>query len=179
MRHRHRKGRLKVSAAHHRAMRRNLVASLFEHGSVVTTVAKAKSFRPFAEKLITLARHGNQRKAEGTAEGRAAHLHAVRRAAQLMPHRPAVRTLFGRVAPAVGDRAGGYTRIVRVGKSRLGDKAPLALFQLVDRPAAPEAAPEEAAEAKKGKKGAEPKKGAAKGAEKAGKGKKEKAAAAE
>ncbi len=172
MRHRHRKGRLKVTAAHHRAMRRNLVASLFEHGSVVTTVAKAKSFRPFAEKLITLARRGNLRKAEGTPEGKAAHLHAVRQAAQLMPHRPAVRTLFGHVAPAVGDRAGGYTRIIRVGKSRLGDKAPLALFQLVDKRAAPEAPPE-AAEAKKGK-------GAGKGEEKPkkAKGKKEKAAAA-
>jgi large subunit ribosomal protein L17 len=174
MRHRHKKGRLKVTASHHRAMERNLVASLFEHGSVVTTVAKAKSFRPFAEKLITLARRGNARKAEGTPEGKAAHLHAVRRAAQLMPHRPAVRTLFGRIAPAVGDRQGGYTRIVRVGKSRLGDKAPLALFQLVDRPKAsaeaePEAAPE--AETKKGK-------GAGKGAAKASKAKPKRAKAA-
>jgi large subunit ribosomal protein L17 len=172
MRHRHRKGRLKVTAAHHRAMRRNLVASLFEHGSVVTTVAKAKSFRPFAEKLITLARRGNARKADGTADGKAAHLHAIRRAAQLMPHRPAVRILFGRVAPAAGDRAGGYTRIIRVGKSRLGDKAPLALFQLVDKPAAPVAEPEAPAE-KKGK-------GGGKGEEKPKKAKanKEKAAAA-
>lgn len=174
MRHRHKKGRLKVTASHHRAMERNLVASLFEHGSVVTTVAKAKSFRPFAEKLITLARRGNARKAEGTLEGKAAHLHAVRRAAQLMPHRPAVRTLFGRIAPAVGDRQGGYTRIVRVGKSRLGDKAPLALFQLVDRPKAsaeaePEAAP--AAETKKGK-------GAGKGEAKASKAKPKRAKAA-
>lgn len=173
MRHRHKKGRLKVTAAHHRAMRRNLVASLFEHGSIVTTVAKAKSFRPFAEKLITLARRGNARKAEGTQEGKAAHLHAVRRAAQLMPHRPAVRTLFGRIAPAAGDRAGGYTRIIRVGKSRLGDKAPLALFQLVDKPAVAVEAPPEAAEKRKGK-------GAGKGEEKPrkAKAKKEKAAAA-
>lgn len=152
MRHRHKKGRLTVSASHHRAMQRNLVASLFEHGSVVTTVAKAKSFRPFAEKLITLARRGNARKAEGTPAGKAAHLHAFRRAAQLMPHRPAVRTLFGRVAPAVGDRQGGYTRIVRLGKARIGDRAPLALFQLVDKPAPPaESAPEAAEGAKKGK----------------------------
>jgi len=174
MRHRHRKGRLKVTAAHHRAMRRNLVASLFEHGSIVTTVAKAKSFRPFAEKLITLARRGNARKAEGTPEGNAAHLHAVRQAAQLMPHRPAVRTLFGRIAPAVGDRQGGYTRIVRVGKARLGDKAPLALFQLVDKPKAAEAEAEAAAaETRKGK-------GAGKGEEKARKAKpkREKAAPA-
>jgi large subunit ribosomal protein L17 len=173
MRHRHKKGRLRVTAAHHRAMGRNLVASLFEHGRIVTTVAKAKSFRPFAEKLITLARRGNLRKAEGTAEGKAAHLHAVRRAAQLMPHRPAVRSLFGRVAPAVGDRAGGYTRIIRVGKSRLGDKAPLALLELVDKPAAPVAEPE-VPEVKKGKGGG---KGEEKPKKKA-KAKKEKAAAA-
>jgi len=170
MRHRHKKGRLTVSPSHHVAMRRNLVASLFEHGTVVTTVAKAKSFRPFAEKLITLARRGNARKAEGTPEGKAAHLHAVRRAAQLMPHRPAVRTLFGRVAPAVGERQGGYTRIVRLGKARIGDRAPLVLFQLVDKPAAPTEAAPEAAEQKKGK--------AAKGEAKAKRGKKAKAAAA-
>lgn len=172
MRHRHKKGKLKVTASHLQAMRRNLVASLFEHGSIVTTLAKAKAFRPFAEKLITLARHGNVKKAEGTPEGNAAHLHAIRRAAQLMPHRPAVRTLFGRVAPAVGDRQGGYTRILRLGKSRLGDRAPLALFQLVDKPApAVEAEPVAEETAKKGK-------GAGKGEEKARKGKKAKAAAA-
>jgi large subunit ribosomal protein L17 len=173
MRHRKRKGRLKVSASHLRAMRRNMVASLFEHGTIVTTVAKAKAFRPFAEKLITLARRGNVRKAEGTPEGQAAHLHAVRRAAQLMPYRPAVRSLFSRVAPAVGDRAGGYTRIVRLGTSRLGDRAPLAILQLVDRPGAATAAPSEekaAAEAPKGK-------GRGKGEAKAAKGKPAKAKA--
>jgi large subunit ribosomal protein L17 len=155
-------------------MRRNLVASLFQHGSVVTTLAKAKSFRPFAEKLITLARHGNESKAQGTPAGNAAHLHAVRRAAQLMPFRPAVRTLFGKVAPAAAARAGGYTRIIRLGTARIGDRAPLAMLQLVDRPpAAGEAPPEEAAaeETKKGK-------GRGKGQAKARKGKAAKAEAA-
>jgi large subunit ribosomal protein L17 len=126
-------------------MRRNLVASLFTHGQVTTTVAKAKAFRPFAEKLITLARQGNRRKAEATPEGQAAHLHAVRRAARLMPYKPAVRRLFDRVAPAVGDRPGGYTRIVRLGAPRLGDRAPRALLMLVDAPTGDE----EAAEASK------------------------------
>lgn len=179
MRHRKRKGRLTVSASHLRAMRRNLVASLFEHGSVVTTMAKAKAFRPFAEKLVTLARRGNERKAEGTPQGEAAHLHAVRRAAQLMPFRPAVRNLFAKVAPAVGDRPGGYTRIVRLGTSRIGDRAPLAMLQLVDRAGGSTAeATEEAAEAgtKKGRKKAKAGRGTAKA--KAPKGRKEKAAAA-
>jgi len=179
MRHRKRKGRLTVSPSHLRAMRRNLVASLFEHGSVVTTVAKAKAFRPFAEKLVTLARHGNARKADGTPEGDAAHLHAVRRAAQLMPHRPAVKNLFAKVAPATGDRPGGYTRIVRLGTSRIGDRAPLAILQLVDRAGGEggEAADEAAAAGKKkGRKAKAGKAAAAKG--KARKGRKEKAAAA-
>ena len=134
MRHRKRRGKLKVSPSHHRAMRRNLVASLFEHGQVTTTISKAKAFRAMAEKLITLARKGLQAKEKGTPEGRAAHLHAVRRAAQIMPHKPAVRRLFESVAPAVGDRPGGYTRILRTGNSRLGDKAELAIFMLVDQP---------------------------------------------
>jgi len=148
MRHRKRRGKLKVSPSHHLAMRRNLVASLFEHGSVTTTIAKAKAFRPLAEKLITLARHGNREKAKGTPEGQAAHLHAVRRAVSIMPNKPAVRRLFEAVAPAVGDRPGGYTRIIRLGESRLGDRAPLAKLMLVDTPA--EAAEGEAVEAKAG-----------------------------
>ncbi|MDH3592794.1 MAG: 50S ribosomal protein L17, partial [Planctomycetota bacterium] len=119
--------------SHKRAMQRNLVASLFEHGTVTTTVAKAKAFRPFAEKLITIARRGNAAMAQGTAEGKAAHLHAVRRAAQLMPFKPAVKRLFHDVAPAAADRPGGYTRILRLSTSRLGDRAPLALLQLVDQ----------------------------------------------
>lgn len=150
MRHRKRKGRLTVSPSHLRAMRRNLVASLFTHGSVRTTMAKAKAFRPFAEKLITLARKGNASKGEATPEGRAAHLHAVRRAAQLLPFKPAVRRLFSHVAPAAGDRPGGYTRIVRLGTSRLGDRAPQALLMLVDQPSEGD---EGAAAAKSKKKG--------------------------
>jgi len=135
-------------------MRRNLVASLFTHGSIRTTVAKAKAFRPFAEKLITLARKGNASKGEATPEGRAAHLHAVRRVAQLLPSKPAVRRLFQEVAPAVGDRPGGYTRIVRLGTTRLGDRAPQALLMLVDKPAEGDEGENTGAAAKgKGKKG--------------------------
>ena len=144
MRHRKRKGKLKVSPSHHRAMRRNLVASLFAHGRVTTTIAKAKAFRALAEKLITLARRGNAAKAEGTPEGRAAHLHAVRRAAQILPYKPAVYRLFHFVAPAVGDRPGGYTRILRTGRSRVGDNAPLAMLMLVDQPGEAEATEAEA-----------------------------------
>ena len=135
MRHRKRRGKLKVSSSHNLAMRRNMVAALIEHGRVTTTVAKAKAFRSYAEKLITLAVKGYKSKELGTEEGKAAHLHAVRRVASMLPHKPTVKKLFHEVAPAVGDRPGGYTRILRYDKSRLGDRAPLALFELVDREA--------------------------------------------
>ncbi|MGH7163485.1 MAG: 50S ribosomal protein L17 [Planctomycetota bacterium] len=139
MRHRERRGKLTVTPAHQLAMGRNMVASLFHHGRVTTTVAKAKAFRPFAERLITLARRGNRGKAAGSPAGKAAYLHTVRRAARLLPHKPALRRLFEVVAPAVGDRAGGYTRILRLASRRLGDNAPKALWMLVDRPAPPPA----------------------------------------
>jgi len=135
MRHRKRPGKLNVSSAHHRAMRRNIVAALFAHGSIETTMAKAKAFRPVAEKLITLARRGLEAQSAGTAQGKAAHLHAIRRAAAILPNKPAVRRLFREVAPATGTRPGGYTRIVRLGTRRLGDNSPLALLMLVDAPA--------------------------------------------
>ena len=133
MRHKKRRGQLKVSPSHHLAMRRNMVIALVEHGRVQTTVAKAKAFRSFAEKVITVAVKGLKQKELDTAEGKAAYLHAVRRLASMIPHKPTVRKLFAEIAPAVGDRPGGYTRVLRYDKARLGDKAPLALFELVDR----------------------------------------------
>jgi large subunit ribosomal protein L17 len=133
MRHRKRRGQLKVSPSHHLAMRRNMVLALVEHGRIQTTLAKAKAFRSFAEKVVTAAVKGIKQKELGTAEGKAAYLHAVRRVAAMIPHKPTVKKLFEEVAPAVGDRPGGYTRILRYDKARLGDKAPLALFELVDR----------------------------------------------
>ncbi|MEE8104886.1 MAG: 50S ribosomal protein L17 [Planctomycetota bacterium] len=145
MRHRRRRGKLNITLMHQRAMGRNLVASLFEYGEIKTTLAKAKAFRPFAEKLITMARKGNIEKAKGTPEGTAAHLHQIRQVAALMPHKPAVRRLFREVAPAVGDRPGGYTRILRFAHGRLGDNAPQALLMLVDKPQDAEAVAAEAA----------------------------------
>ena len=135
MRHRKRRGQLKVSPSHHLAMRRNMVIALVEHGRIQTTLPKAKAFRSFAEKVITAAVKGLKAKELGTAEGKAAYLHAVRRVAAMIPHKPTVKKLFDEVAPAVGDRPGGYTRILRYDKARLGDKAQLALFELVDREA--------------------------------------------
>ncbi len=150
MRHRWRKDRLPVSGTHQRAMGRNLVASLFEHGHMTTSMPKAKAFRGIAERLITLARKGNAARAEGSAEGKASYLHAVRLAARSLPTKGAVRRLFEVVAPAVGERPGGYTRILKLSGNRLGDNAPRVRFELVDPPIVEETP--EPAEAKKRKK---------------------------
>ena len=130
MRHRMRGRRLGRSTAHRHALARNLVSSLILSGRIVTTETKAKEFRPFAEKLISL--------------GREKTLHRVRRAAALLGNnKAAVRRLFDEVGPAYRDRPGGYTRILRLQKPRLGDKGRRVLFELVDhvptRPASDDA----------------------------------------
>jgi len=137
------------SSPHRRALRRNLVGSLFVHGRVRTTVAKAKECRPFAEKMITLAKVKN--------------LHNIRRALQKLGNQAVVRKLFDEVAPRFEGRPGGYTRILRWPKRRVGDQAEQALLELVVRAEPAPAQPPEKGE-KKGrsapKKPAEPKKSA-------------------
>jgi len=131
MRHRVAGRRLSRTSEHRLAMRRNLVASLFEHETISTTVEKAKEVKAFAEKLITLAKKGT--------------LSARRRAIVLLGNRDiiehednkAVRKgtvigkLFSEIGPRYLDRSGGYTRIIRLSLRRLGDNGQLVLLQLV------------------------------------------------
>jgi large subunit ribosomal protein L17 len=112
-------------------MRRNLAASLFEHETVSTTIEKAKDVKPFAEKLITLAKKGT--------------LSARRRAIALLGNRDIVNyedgkavkkgtvigKLFSELGPRYLDRPGGYTRIIRLSMRRVGDNGQLVLLQLV------------------------------------------------
>ena len=133
MRHRVAGRRLSRTSEHRLAMRRNLVASLFEHETISTTIEKAKEVKPFAEKLITLAKKGT--------------LSARRRAISLLGNRDiiehedggAVRKgtvigkLFSEIAPRYIDRPGGYTRIIRLSLRRLGDNGQLVLLQLVGK----------------------------------------------
>lgn len=120
MRHMKRGRRLSRTSSHRKAMFRNMVASLFTNGRIVTTPAKAKEARPFAERLITLAKKG------------ADNLAARRRAIRLL-HDPAlVRSLFEDLGVRYKDRNGGYTRILHLSKTRVGDGAPLVLFELVE-----------------------------------------------
>jgi large subunit ribosomal protein L17 len=124
-----RKGRkLGRDSAHRRALFSNMAGSLFEHGRIRTTEAKAKELRPIAEKLITLAR------ADPT------DVAAQRQAVAFLRSKDAVHNLFHRVGPRFVDRPGGYTRIVKLGP-RQGDAAPMVYIELVDHePARPAAA---------------------------------------
>lgn len=120
MRHMNRGRRLSRTSSHRKAMYRNLVAGLFRHGRIITTPAKAKEARPFAERLITLAKRGSD------------DLAARRRAIRLL-HDPAlVRSLFEDLGVRYKDRQGGYTRILHLAKARVGDGAPQVLFELVE-----------------------------------------------
>jgi len=131
MRHRVAGRKLSRTKEHRLAMRRNLVASLFEHETISTTIEKAKEVKPFAEKLITLARQGT--------------LAARRRAISMLGNRDIVEheeggpvrkgtvvgKLFSEIGPRYLDRPGGYTRIIRLSLRRLGDNGELVLLQLV------------------------------------------------
>ena len=116
MRHRKKGRQLSRTASHRRAMLRNMAASLFQHGRVVTTQAKAKELRPFAEKLITWARRGD--------------LHARRQVERSIKDRKVSGRLFGELGPRFADRPGGYTRIVKLGH-RSGDGAEIARIELL------------------------------------------------
>lgn len=116
MRHRKKGSKLGRDASHRRAMTRNLVTSLFEHGRVQTTRAKAKAVKPVAEKLITLAKRGD--------------LHARRQAARYVKSPEVLRGLFDHWAEMYAARPGGYTRILR-GGFRHGDGAEIAYLELI------------------------------------------------
>lgn len=116
MRHQAKGRQLSRTSTHRRAMLNNMAASLFLHGKVVTTEAKAKELRPFAEKLITLARRGD--------------LHARRLAARNLREREALTRLFAEIGPRFASRPGGYTRILKMGH-RPGDGADVARIELL------------------------------------------------
>ncbi|MBL7501583.1 50S ribosomal protein L17 [Frankia sp. CNm7] len=109
--------RLGGSPAHERLMLANLATSLFEHGAITTTEAKAKRLRPYAERLVTFAKRGD--------------LHARRHVMRVIRDKSVVHELFTEIGPRYANRNGGYTRITKVG-FRKGDNAPLARIELVE-----------------------------------------------
>lgn len=147
MRHRNRGRKLGVSPAHRKAMGRNMIQALIDHERIVTTVEKAKQFQPLAEKVIHL--------------GKVDNLNNVRRAIQLAGNRKlenevtttestgegkekvtkvrvvartTVQKLFRDIGPRNKDRDGGYTRIIRMARTRVGDNASQCIFELTASP---------------------------------------------
>mgnify|MGYP003949621733 FL=1 len=116
MRHRAKGRQLSRTSSHRRALLNNMATSLFEHGRVITTEAKAKELRPFAEKLITLARRGD--------------LHARRLVERKIKSRETLSRLFSEIGPRFAARPGGYTRILKLGH-RDGDGADVARIELL------------------------------------------------
>jgi large subunit ribosomal protein L17 len=116
MRHRAKGRQLSRTSSHRRALLNNMATSLFEHGRVITTEAKAKELRPFAEKLITLARRGD--------------LHARRLVERKIKSRETLSRLFSEIGPRFAARPGGYTRILKLGH-REGDGADIARIELL------------------------------------------------
>lgn len=120
---------LNKKVGHRQAMLGNLVQSLFFHENITTTVAKAKVARQIAEKLITRARQ-NQNSALSAAE----KVHNVREAGKIVTDKEILHKLFNDIAPRFATRAGGYTRILRVGQ-RISDASEMAVLELVERKA--------------------------------------------
>lgn len=108
--------KLNRNSSHRIALARAQATALFRHGRIKTTVAKAKNLQPYAEKLITTARGGD--------------LHSRRLVGREIHDQQVIRKLFAEIAPAFGDRPGGYTRIVKLG-TRRGDGTQEALIELI------------------------------------------------
>jgi large subunit ribosomal protein L17 len=116
MRHRSKGRQLSRTSTHRAATLRNLATSLFRHERIETTTAKAKELRPYAERLITLARKGD--------------VHSRRVAGRKIQDRAVLGKLFDEIAPRYAERPGGYTRILKLG-NRKGDAAEMSLIELV------------------------------------------------
>src|SRR4051794_19719550 len=134
-RHMMRGRQLSRDTEHRKALRRNLVQSLFEHGKVRTTLPKAKEVRAFAEKLITLARTNsvNNRR-------RVISLLRDRRLVdenQEFTGQSVVQKLFADIAPSFADRQGGYTRIIKTSDFRIGDGGNIVVLQLLTEESKP------------------------------------------
>jgi large subunit ribosomal protein L17 len=129
MRHNVAGRKLKRTASHRRALLANLATSLFEHKRLVTTVAKAKELRPFAEHLITRARNAYNGEKAGIIQG--VDVHGRRMVARFIKNKAVLQELFDTIAPLVASRNGGYTRIIKLG-ARRGDAATEAMIELVD-----------------------------------------------
>lgn len=125
MRHSKRRHVLGVTGPHRSAMMGNLAVALISHGRIETTLAKAKALRPFIEKVITLAKKAEK------ANDAARKLHFRRLAIARVRDKKAVAVLFDERVSEFTERAGGYTRVYKLGQ-RVGDAAEMGLIELID-----------------------------------------------
>jgi len=116
MRHRNANRKLSRNTSHRRALLRNLVTDLLDHGRLMTTLPKAKEVRPLAEKMITL--------------GKRDSLHSRRQLQAYLLREAVAKKVFDSIAPRFADRNGGYSRIIKLG-NRKGDGADLAIIELL------------------------------------------------
>ena len=114
---------------HRWALFRNLLVALFRHERITTTLPRAKEFRAWAERLITVAKRGAAARGKGET---VVALNAYRKLLSELHDETIVAKLVAEIGPRFADRPGGYTRVVRLTKVRKGDAAPTALFELVD-----------------------------------------------
>ena len=118
MRHLNSGRKLSRNSSHRHALMRNMVTSLIEHGRIRTTDAKAKEVRRWADRMVTLGKQGT--------------IAARRRARAFVQTDAAVFKLFAEVAPRFANRAGGYTRIIKIGQ-RAGDAAPISILEFTEQ----------------------------------------------
>lgn len=116
----HRKKKLNRTSSHRLAMLRNMITSLIKHERIRTTTPKAKTLRPYAERLITYAKKSDQR-------------HGMNLAARIVREQGALRKLFEVIGPRYATRNGGYTRVLHLMQRRRGDAAPMSVIEFVDR----------------------------------------------
>lgn len=118
MRHRVHKKKLGRTTSHRQSMERNMICSIIMHERIVTTLAKAKAMRRNLDKIITL--------------GKRKDLVRFRYAISFLRDKDAARKLFDELGPRYANRPGGYARVVRLSRNRIGDGAPRAILELVD-----------------------------------------------
>ena len=119
MRHRYAGRKLGRTTSHRIAMTRNMANSLIEHERIVTTIQKAKTVKPFVEKLVTLSKNPTQ--------------HNRRRAFSKLRDKEMTQKLFDVLGPRFQERPGGYCRILKLSKPRLGDNGERAILEFVER----------------------------------------------
>lgn len=127
MRHKVAGRKLGRTTSHRAAMTRNMVSSLIEHERIVTTIQKAKQVKPFVEKLVTLSKEPT--------------LHHRRLAFARLRNKEAVEKLFAVLGPRFADRPGGYCRILKLNKPRLGDNGQRVVLEFVERSVVEDEAP--------------------------------------